>query len=93
MDDQYSPGPRPIPGGARRADTFLLVVATVLAVVAVPSDLMASGPHDMALLAVGIWLQVLARWLQHFAPRYVRSVEAIGMILIGAGLYAGFVAR
>jgi len=93
MDDQHSPRLRSIPEGARRADTFLLVVATVLAVVAVPSDLMASGPHDMALLAVGIWLQVLARWLQHFAPRYVRGAELVGAILIGAGLYAGLVAR
>jgi hypothetical protein len=47
----------------------------------------------MALLAVALWLQVFARWLQHFAPRYVRGLEVLSTILFGIALYLGYRAR
>ena len=84
-----SPLLREIPGGARRADTFLLVVVTLIAVFVVP-EFRTEHPPVLPLLVVSAWLQILAQWLRHVRPQYCRALEYLGALALGAALYAAY---
>ena len=81
---------REVPGGARRADTFLLVIATLLTGSAVIS-FRNSGEAFIPLMFTALWLDTLAKWLRHVRPQYVATVEHFGTMTLGAALYAGWV--
>ena len=79
---------RELPGGARRADTFLLVIATVL-LIGISIGSRRERPPVVTLIMAGLWFQVLARWLRHIGPGYVHAADLVGAMLLGAGIYAG----
>ena len=83
---------REVPGGARRADTFLLVIATVVAMGSA-IGFRTERPPVFSLFMMGVWFQVAARWLRHVRPRWSRAVDVIGAMFIGAAIYAGVVSR
>ena len=88
MNQSHPDALREVPGGARRADTFLLVIATVLAI---GSSIGSRTQHPpvVALIMTGIWFQVFARWLRHTKPGYVHAADLLGAMFLGAGIYAG----
>ena len=80
---------REVPGGARRADAFLLVIATVIAAGTVVG-FRNSWPPFIPLFVTAAWLDTLARWLRHVRPQYARAAEYFGTLALGAALYAGW---
>lgn len=81
-----------VPGGARRADTFLLVIATVIAL-GVVAGFAHEHPPVMPLFGAAMWLQFFARWLRHVRPASVRTIESLAAAALGAALYAGLAGR
>jgi len=88
MPESDSEALHEVPGGARRADTFLLVVVTVIAAGSV-AGFWRERPPVVALFLTAAWLQIFARWLRHVRPGSVRAVEYLGAVVLGAALYAG----
>ena len=69
MRESPSESLREMPGGARRADTFLLVIATILAGGAA-FGFRSWHPPVIQLFFTSVWLQILARWIRHVRPNY-----------------------
>ena len=88
MREPHSALPREVPGGARRADTFLLVVATILLLGGLVGFRSARPPFIPLMMMVA-WIDVLARWMQHVRPRYVSAIKYVGTLALGALFYAG----
>ena len=78
---------REVPGGARRADTFLLVVTTVV-LVGAAAGFRRSRPPVLPLFFAAAWLQFVAQWLRHVRPQQVRAVQYLGALALGAAFYA-----
>jgi hypothetical protein len=78
---------REVPGGARRADTFLLVVGTIV-LLGGAVGFRHTNPPVISLFFAAAWLQIVARWIRHVWPQYVRAVEYLAALALGAALYA-----
>ena len=83
---------REVPGGARRADTFILVVMTVVTVIVVPGW-RHEHPPVLALLMLGFWCQAAAAWTRHVWPKAQDALQVLGAMFFGAALYAAVAGR
>ena len=89
MRESKTEGVQEVRGGARRADTFLLVLATIIAFSGI-LGFWSSPPPFIPLLFIALWLDTLKRWLRHVRPQYASAAEYFGTLVLGAALYAGW---
>ncbi|HKN67029.1 MAG TPA: hypothetical protein VJW73_12180 [Gemmatimonadaceae bacterium] len=89
MGESKPEGVQEVPGGARRADTFLLVIATIIAASGIVG-MWNSRPPFIPLFFAALWMDTLKRWLRHVRPQYASAAEYFGTLVLGAALYAGW---